>query len=341
VFAQDTLKVISIPTVRVYIAPMESGTPEEQEYFMASMKMELIGAAYQVVDSMEDSDYNVVLSVSHDEESTNMVYFTLFDTKSGQEIVSVGRDYQQFSDMDEWNLYLISQATANLPIIRLPVGAELVAVREGEGSEEKPPYKPGFYLGLRAGGSLNISTFQTFGNYDARLSLGFAGEGAVLVEFRFVRFLSLQAEAVFVYDSFGAGKKIANESEQIHSTDNFWHLSLIFPVLIKIPVELNKFTLSPFMGVYYIMSLGQMNRVDDDSDEDTEAYPYEVNVPFGISLGIDAGVILGPGELFIGLRFDQDLGMTTVGDYLSGPQYSRNRIGLSLGYEFLLGKKRR
>ena len=101
-----------------------------------------------------------------------------------------------------------------------------------------------------------------------------------------------------------------------------------------------RFTLSPFAGAYYTIALGPMNRAGGDSDEDAGTYSYSNGLPFGISLGIDMGLVLGPGEIFVGLRFDQDLGITTT-EGRNGPQYSRNKIGLSLGYEFLLGRKRR
>ena len=335
VIPAQNLRVIGVPAVRVYIFPMESGTPEEQEYFMEAMEMEFAGATYQVVDTIEDSDYNVRLAVSREGGSASSFNITLFDTKSGREVVSVGRDYREVAEMEDWNLFLITQAMANLPIVRIPPGAELLAVPEG-GASMSTAYKPGFYLGLRAGGHLNTFTFQTSGDYEPGLRLAFSGEGAVLAEFRIARLLSLQAEAIFIYNAFEAGKKTQNGVQVIHSTDTFWHLSLMFPLLIKVPVEVGRFTLSPFAGGYYTMALGPMNRVDEDGG----TYSYNMDLPFGISLGIDMGLVLGPGEIFVGLRFDQDLGITTA-EGRNGPQYSRNRIGLSLGYEFLLGKKRR
>ncbi|MDR2071355.1 MAG: PorT family protein [Treponema sp.] len=336
------MRVIGVPAVRVYIAPMKDGTVEEQEYFADAMEREFAGAAYQVVDFKEDSDYYVELSVSQD-ESSRFVTIVLFDTKSGREVVSLGRDYQDFAEMEDWNLYLITQATSNLPIIKLPPNAELLAMPGGEGGKAAPkaqPFKSGFYLGLRVGGFLSNSMFQISDNYEGGLSQGLTGEGAVRIEFRFIRFLSFQAEAVFIYDTFNAMKRTQIGLEAVRSTETFWHLSLMFPLLIKVPVEVDRFTLSPFVGAYYIMSLWPVNRAKGDSDEEAGTYSYNVDLPLGVSLGIDAGLVLGPGEIFVGLRFDQNLGMTVVGDR-NGPHYYRSRIGLSLGYEFLLGKGRR
>jgi hypothetical protein len=151
VIPAQNLRVIGIPAVRVYIAPMESGTPEEQEYFMEAMEMEFAGATYQVVDTIEDSDYNVRLTVSRERGSTGNFSIVLFDTKSGREVVSVGRDYQEVFEMEDWNLFLITQAMANLPIVRIPPGAELLAVPE-EGASMSTVFKPGFYQGLRVSG---------------------------------------------------------------------------------------------------------------------------------------------------------------------------------------------
>jgi hypothetical protein len=128
VFAQTRM------TVRIFVAPMESGTAEEQEYFMTNMKMEFTGAAYEVVETREDSDYNVVLSISRQEveaesgtgmEILNTVSLGLFVTETGRELITLSWDYNEVSDMNMWNLFLITQAMANAPISKIPAGAML------------------------------------------------------------------------------------------------------------------------------------------------------------------------------------------------------------------------
>jgi hypothetical protein len=341
--AQTTLRVTVIPTVRIYIAPIEGGTPEEREYFMNSMEMEFTGAAYEMAETAEESDFIVNLVISREEPDpepepeyggtgpSNFVTLSLSETGSGREIVSLSFEYQEVSEMDVWNLYMITQAMANAPIIRLPPGAELYAAPEG-GPPRKADFKRAFYLGLRAGGVFGTATFQNFGGYEGGLGRGFAGEGAVLAEWHFFRFLSIQAEAVFVYDTFKGAKEVREGEEIVRTAETFQFFTLAIPLLVKTPVELGPVTVSPFAGVYYLMFLmpGLFGGEEDR--------PYRTDPPLGISLGIEAGLSLGPGKLFGSLRFDQNVGMTTGGQ--EGPLYSQNRVGLSIGYKFLLGKRR-
>jgi hypothetical protein len=263
-------------------------------------------------------------------------------------------DEMVFEDMGEAEGYLppmVSWIFSHVPVEqRVTVGeanstagpspdGESGASGEGEGVGDTTSSYRRLYLGLRGGGFLNTSMPQASGDYEAGVSQGFSGEGAVLAEFRMFRFFSLQAEAVFIYDTFKAAKKTQKGQELVRSTDTFRSLSLMFPLLIKIPLELGSVTLSPFAGAYYIMPLGKMNIVPGDSDEQAGSYSYRIAPAFGLSLGLDAGFPLGPGAFFAGLRFDRNLGITTV-ESGNGMHYSRNRIGFSLGYELLLWKQR-
>jgi hypothetical protein len=52
---------------------------------------------------------------------------------------------------------------------------------------------------------------------------------------------------------------------------------------------------------------------------------------------MDLGFPLGPGSILFDLRYNRDLGMTNV-QSINRLQYTLERIGLSLGYKFLLWK---
>jgi hypothetical protein len=183
-------------------------------------------------------------------------------------------------------------------------------------------------MGLRAGGFLNFYSFQTSRGYEGGTSRAFSGEAALLLEFHPFRYFSLQAEAAAVYESFEEAREIRKGENMVRSVGTFSVLSLRFPLLIKTPISFGRFSLSPFAGAYYILPLGPMN-VDFGGDI-TDSYSWGVDPPFGISLGIDIGLSPRFGKLFIGLRYDQDIGATTGGSQES-PFYSRNRLGLTLG----------
>ncbi|MDR0590206.1 MAG: hypothetical protein LBG25_06640, partial [Spirochaetaceae bacterium] len=97
------------------------------------------------------------------------------------------------------------------------------------------------------------------------MSQGFSGNAAVVAEYRMFRFLGLQAEAIFNYDAFKVAKITEDPGRNIRSTDKFRAMSLMVPLLIKVPLAIGKFVLSPFGGVYYTMPLGSLKMEPDDS----------------------------------------------------------------------------
>jgi hypothetical protein len=202
-----------------------------------------------------------------------------------------------------------------------------------------PPYNRRFYLGLRAGGAFNSLTTQGSGNYEAGASQWFGGEGALMAEFRLFRFLSLQTEAVFIYDLFNAARQSQENGELVRSTDTFRTMFLMFPLHIKLLLEINSFTLSPFLGAYLIMPLGTMN-ISSDGETGDGTYPYGIVPPLGMSLGFDVGFPLGAGELVTGLRVDQNVGLSSVQN-INRMQYYRSQVTIFLGYKFLLWMQRR
>jgi hypothetical protein len=300
-------------------------------------------------------DSQLVLTGEYYIDMDDLQHFQLWlwNSASGSLVYT---DEMVFEDMSEAEGYLppmVSWIFSHIPVEQRitvaaasaePVAAaveETAIPDEGEEeSREKPSYNRRFFLGLRGAGFLNTSMPQGSGAYESGVSQGFTGEGALLAEFRLFPFLSLQTEAVVLYDTFKAAKKVQKPGEEVRSTDTFMSVSMMFPLFVKVPLELGRFTLSPFVGAYYTMPLGKMTVIPGDADEKAGSYSYRIDPAFGIGLGIDVGLSLGPGELFMGLRFDRNLGMTILRDQ-HGMQYSRNRIGLSLGYEFLVFGRRR
>jgi hypothetical protein len=217
---------------------------------------------------------------------------------------------------------------------------QTAAVREEElkvhaeaRAKEEARYKPSFFLGPRAGGLLNSSISQAFGGYETGVNHGFAVEGAAALEFRIFRFFSVQAEAVFSYDGFQTAKETGNG----RSVDVFYSMALAFPLYIKIPIPLERFILSPFIGGFYVLPL-KVTVAPKGEGEETFSAAYKVDPPVGLTLGLDLGFPLGPGELFMGLRFDKNPSLFHV-ENSRGILYSRSGVGLSVGYKFLLWKR--
>jgi hypothetical protein len=252
-----------------------------------------------------------------------------------------------FEDMEEAQSYM--PAIVNWLFARADVEAEKEerfvferVIQQVEPEQAAAPleaFSRRFFMGLRLGGSLSNLTVQGAGNYEGGASQWFGFEGAVMAEFRLFRFLSLQVEAVFVYDAFVAAKQVSIGGELIRSTDAFEVMFLMFPLYLKAPLALNGATMSPFLGAYFPMPLGQMNISPQEGNGEGGSYSYGIIPPLGISLGLDVGFPLGPGELVAGLRFDQNIGMSVAQDP-NRMRFYRSRLGLSLGYQFLLWKQK-
>jgi hypothetical protein len=326
--AQTEIRVVTVPMVRVYLGPVENGTTEEREYFTNSMTMEFTAAGYQLVDSKEGSDYNLTEEISRDEneEPPNGIRLVLFETKSGREVITQTYGYRDLTDMDTWNLYAITQMMSNTPIIKISPDAEMLGVlpENRAPDNEKPRHRMAFYLGLQAGGILDFSYIQNSGGYEGGVSRSFSGEGALAAEFQPLRFLSLQTEAVVIYDTFQASRVTQSGGVETRTTGTFRSLSLMIPLWIKMPVTMDGFVLSPFVGAYYLLPLDVMKNGS-----------YKTEPPFGISLGFEWGIPLNSQLLCFGLRVDYDIGLSSTGEG-GALQYSRTRTGLFAGYKFRL-----
>jgi hypothetical protein len=119
--------------VKVFVTPVTGGVPEQQMFFSENFKMELIGANYAVVDSQAQSDYTMGLSITQEVEDSyedetgaavagqivNILTISLLDSKDGREILQFSWAFETLEEMYEWNLHLIYQAMANVPLTKL------------------------------------------------------------------------------------------------------------------------------------------------------------------------------------------------------------------------------
>jgi hypothetical protein len=119
--------------VSVYVAPVTGGVPEQQAFFEENFKMELVGANYLVVENQAESDYTMNLSITQEveesyedeegrmtaEQIVNILNISLLSTPDAREIVQFSWAFETLEQMYEWNLHLIYQAMANVPLTKL------------------------------------------------------------------------------------------------------------------------------------------------------------------------------------------------------------------------------
>jgi hypothetical protein len=191
------------------------------------------------------------------------------------------------------------------------------------------------YLGLRAGPALGVyipggdTAFTGGDSYGASLNAAFQATVELIPR------LSVQAEAVFAWDHGSLWQyewnSAANDLESYQHT--FKTLSLQVPLLAKLNFYPGKFRVSPFLGAYAILPLGEI-----ETDE-TASYAYAYSPPLGLLGGVGVEFPLGPGLIFADLRYAADLGGPSVKDG-DRETYTRHTAALSVGYEFGLLKKR-
>jgi hypothetical protein len=143
------IRIATMPPVNVYLALVENGTPEEENYFTTNFQMELAGAGYEVVMTQDTSDFYITLSITrYEEDPPNELTVALFETRTGREIVTLSWSYTELSEMDTWNLYLITQLMANAPVNKILSGAELIGEAEGpwetNRAGDKEPHQAAF-----------------------------------------------------------------------------------------------------------------------------------------------------------------------------------------------------
>ncbi|MDR2760027.1 MAG: hypothetical protein LBB78_11680 [Spirochaetaceae bacterium] len=122
--------------VTVYIPPVTGGLPEQQVFFAENFKMELMGANYAVVGDVMDSDYTLALTITQEAETyedetgatveetgeiINVLAVSLQDSNDGREVLQFSWAFNTLEEMYEWNLHLIYQAMANVPLTKLTV----------------------------------------------------------------------------------------------------------------------------------------------------------------------------------------------------------------------------
>ncbi|MDR2662538.1 MAG: outer membrane beta-barrel protein [Treponema sp.] len=200
-------------------------------------------------------------------------------------------------------------------------------------TKERPPW---LYLGLRAGGSFGWYCFQPTSDYNPGNNTGIAVEGGLVVELRLFSFFSLQMGGEFIYEVFNAPRTVLEEGTLF--IDTFTIKSLMFPLVMKVPLKFERFVLSLYAGAYYNLFLWDAEKVSGNSGEKDSAAVNMLS-PLGLTVGIDIGFPVGPGELFVDFRYGVNPHAASIGENAS-PLYIKDRAVVCLGYKFGIGGKK-
>jgi hypothetical protein len=311
--------------IAVYIPPVTGGVPEQQVFFSENFKMELLGANYAVVENQNDSDYTMALAITQDvddgyEDETgvaqvdhiiNVLTVSLQDTKDGREVLQFSWAFETLEDMYEWNLHLIYQAMANVPLTKITGVPDTnhwrnkwIYIRASF------DYPITFYANPNPGG-IHAEPVAGEPNRYARLDhkiRPFPGFTAGL-EFQFLNWMSIEGDF------------------QINFGD-----PLSTALIPSIDIEL-KFPLKP--SRHFMIEPYAMAALPATTATDTVQFPV-VGVGGGIQLGVKGGAM---GAFFVDVNYVHYLGdVITKNTDADKPlpttiSWTRFSVGLGIGYK--------
>jgi hypothetical protein len=180
-----------------------------------------------------------------------------------------------------------------------------------------------FYLGADYGDELDAKGFNT------QAMVTFTG-GAFLT-WEIIDFLALQPEVLFTVagSSIGTG-----ETREVLKS---YYIEI--PVLLKGVFNFGDMGgISVYTGPDLLIKVTDIERFNENGDS-IETFDQDIFNPlvFNMVFGIDYNVVLGPGRVFLDLRYN--LGITPVynGDQVSANAYRQNMVQVYLGYAMRLG----
>jgi hypothetical protein len=318
---------VQYANVKVWVAPVEGGSEEDRAYFDFNLPEEVKGSGYELTETMEEADFYIICTLDYDTEyEDNIITAELYDGRTDAQIITTSMGYQTTDEMNDWNLTMIYRLMANAPISKTLSMDESEFVRAAEYENNKkvyPEYK--LFLGLRAGYSQRFYTRPS-----ESLGQGNTFEAALHVSYQPWRYVGFQTEALFTMDSAALAIPDLNPTEYITKIDEYKSGSLMIPLMVKGIFRFNRLVVSPLAGVYLTLPLGQMTTDNGKS-------AFLVTPPLGGTAGAELGMHLGPGLLFLDIRYAADFGPTVLKGETT--VYRRSMVSFSLGYKFGLLKK--
>jgi hypothetical protein len=309
----------------VYVYPTKGGSSEDRAYFNFNMQEEIKGAGYTLTNLLyreeaaakENSDYYIALILDYDEVyKEHTLTADLYDTRTGNHILSSIYGYKNVEDMDQWNLTIIYSLMANAPLIKKKPPGIIADAYGLPGGEQQHRV----YLGPRTGYSTRFYRAPSGTDYVERTNLASAFQLGAYVSFRPKPFLSIQAEVLFTMD-FASFTGFTGTSLN-HTEYRF--ASLMFPLTLGAFLRIGPAFVAPLAGVYAVLPLG-----------DFTVSP----LPLGFTAGVEAGAQLRWGTIFLDIRYAADFGETHLDDGTS--LFRRSMVAISLGYGWGFSKKQK
>jgi hypothetical protein len=198
---------------------------------------------------------------------------------------------------------------------------------DGAGAAGKGLNTEWLYLGLRTGPSLRFYTPADDVRYTGGDTLSVSLDAALQVNVQVLSFLSVQVEAVFSWDNASLWAYTGTPTARY--TKDYSAFSLQLPLIAKFDFYLGRFRVSPFLGVYGLLPLGELE-ASNSLNSEQQSLTYKVSPALGFLGGLGGAMKFGPGIIIADLRYAADLGEFDA----SGIEpFRRSAISLTVGYE--------
>jgi hypothetical protein len=223
-----------------------TGINEQQDFFAEQFKMEISAANYTITDKRDEADYLVQLTADNNvyygepDEKRYVVTLALVRTEDNKEIVRFSWPFTEMTEMYQWNLYLVYQAMANVPLTKdIDDPSRIIVEREIERALASERWRDQWLYAV-FGGSLDAGFLVPVGGMAIKSGMVMATALAG-IEFQFLDFMSLELDPLKVR-MVGDGEKR--------------FVSLAFPLLLKAALKFSAVMLEPYAGAEAAFGLG-------------------------------------------------------------------------------------
>ena len=320
--------------IRIYIPPVMSTDPRQAQYFKENFDMETTAAGYTVTNDSGDADYTLHLEVQPNmilyddgttepappEEGLYLLQLNLVRNEDSVEIVAFSFPFTNVEEMYEYNLYLLYEAMANVPLTKL--------VGDGSGIDDRWRNK---WIYFRASLDYPITFYQLVTSPAVLYTTPQPGSGpeAIPLDHKIGPWLAFTAGIEIQYFNW-------------MSTELSFHLSFsdamsttFIPVL---QIE-QKFPIKPVSLHWLMIEPYAVAAFPTPTSTLTESFP-SIGVGGGVQFAVKAG---NSGGAFIDINFIYYLGEVVQDNiykdsaHYNTPStitYNRFVIGLGIGYKF-------
>ena len=315
--------------IKIYIPMPVGGNSEQQLYFYENFAMETQAAGYALTENSSEADYslnlrigpNVILYDDGFEEPAppEEPQYTLSVTLShiGEEIDLVQFDFSftELPEMYEFNLFLLYQAMANVPLTKLgPIPQESDRWRNK-------------WLYVRLSADFNVPAFLPYpnvyhisdsdtghrSNFPVPYLVPFGPGATVGLELQFLNWMSTEVDIAFILGNLNSDTEIIGHKYDIVGT---------LDASLKFPIKPTRhYMIEPFIGIAIPMAF------------------LGATVPrFGIQGGVQVAAKAGEmGGFFANMRGEYDFAqMTTKAPEktdITEIKWTRFVIGVGFGYK--------